>query len=194
MNGTERCIDDEIPFEIPESWNWCRLSSLVAKQIRRGKSPKYSTDIGIQVFAQKCNLKSGGIDMSLAKYLDNSVLKKYPQEEYLQHQDIIINSTGKGTLGRIGIFLDSDRLDNSIVVPDSHVTVIRLLPLIDKDYTLYVLKYYQPFLEKAGSGSTNQTELKPVTIANLLIPLPSLIEQQNIGKKITSLLSNVEQL
>lgn len=186
------CIADDVPFEIPESWEWVRLHSLVSKEIKRGKSPKYSEQRGIQVFAQKCNVKSGGIDMKLAKYLDPDVFGKYPQEEYLQEQDIIINSTGNGTLGRIGIFQDTDRIDDSVIVPDSHVTVIRLLSSVDKVYLLYVLKYFQPYLEKQGEGSTNQTELKPIIISNLYIPIPPMDEQKRIEKKLADVLPLID--
>ncbi|MCC8164462.1 MAG: restriction endonuclease subunit S [Lachnospiraceae bacterium] len=194
MDGIERCIDDEIPFEIPEGWEWVRLHSLVSKEIKRGKSPKYSTQKGIQVFAQKCNVKTGGIDMTLAKYLDPSTFAKYPQEEYLQDYDIIINSTGNGTLGRIGIFQDADRIDDSIIVPDSHVTTVRMLPGLNKGYLLYVLKYYQPYLEKQGTGSTNQTELRPSIIGELLIPVSSEAEQYRIVRKIDTALSILKGL
>ncbi|MCD7738713.1 MAG: restriction endonuclease subunit S [Lachnospiraceae bacterium] len=186
------CIADEVPFEIPDSWEWVRLYSLVSKEIKRGKSPRYSAQKGVQVFAQKCNVKSGGIDMTIAKYLDPSVFGKYPQEEYLQDQDIIINSTGNGTLGRIGIFQDTDRIDNSVIVPDSHVTVIRLLASVDKDYLLYVLKYYQPYLEQQGEGSTNQTALKPAVISNLFIPIPPAEEQKRIAEKLADAFPLVE--
>ena len=60
------CIADEVLFEIPESWEWVRLKNLVKKEIKRGKSPKYTVSSNIQVFAQKCNVKAGGIDMTLA--------------------------------------------------------------------------------------------------------------------------------
>ena len=177
-------IADELPFDIPDSWEWVRLDSLVSKEIRRGKSPKYSQTKGIQVFAQKCNTKAGHIDMTLAKYLDVSTFQRYPKEEYLQDQDIIINSTGNGTLGRIGVFRDSDRIDDSIIVPDSHVTIVRLLSSINQRYILNVLRYYQPYLEKQGEGSTNQTELKPAIISSLLIPIPPAEEQDRISAKI----------
>lgn len=71
-------IADEVPFEIPESWEWVRLSEIVIKEIKRGKSPKYAESSDIQVFAQKCNVKTGGIDMSLAKFLDAAAFEKYP--------------------------------------------------------------------------------------------------------------------
>jgi type I restriction enzyme, S subunit len=50
----------------------------------------------VLVFAQKCNVKLGGIDISLAKYLDMSTFPKYPAEEHMIDEDIIINSTGNG--------------------------------------------------------------------------------------------------
>lgn len=104
----------EVLFDIPDSWELVRLGSSASKRIRRGRSPKYSTTKGIQIFAQKCNVKSGGIDMSPVKNLDPTIFAKYPTKEYLQDQDIIVNSTGNGTLGRIGIFRDEDRIDYSV--------------------------------------------------------------------------------
>ena len=97
---------------------------------------------------------------------------KYPDEEYMRDNDIVINSTGNGTLGRIGVFRDSDRIDDCIIVPDSHVTTVRVNAALISDYIYYALTYYQPYLEKNCSGSTNQTELKPAVIANLFIPVP----------------------
>ncbi len=178
------CIADEVPFNIPDSWEWCRLKNLVSKEIKRGKAPKYA-DIGNNyVFAQKCNVKSGGIDMSLAKYLSDSVFEKYPPDEYIRDNDIIINSTGNGTLGRIGIFHDSDRIGEGEIVPDSHVTIVRTMSKQIVLYIYYVLKYLQPSFEKQGEGSTNQTELKPAVVANQLFPLPPVNEQYRIVEKI----------
>ena len=178
------CIADEVPFEIPDSWEWVRLKNLVKKEIRRGKSPKYTVSSNIQVFAQKCNVKTGGIDMTLAKYLDDTVFPKYPEEECMRDNDIVVNSTGNGTLGRIGMFHDSDRINENIIVPDSHVTVIRASEFLSADYIFYVLNYYQPYLEKSCSGSTNQTELKPAVISELFIPVPPVSEQIRIITKL----------
>ena len=59
--------DDEKPFEIPDNWEWCRLNDIVSKEIKRGKSPKYNDNgSNTLVFAQKCNTKYNGIDISLS--------------------------------------------------------------------------------------------------------------------------------
>lgn len=182
------CIADEVPFDIPESWEWVRLKNIVVKEIKRGKSPTYADNSGILVFAQKCNTKAGIIDLSLAKHLDFKSFAKYPDDEYMQDGDIVVNSTGNGTLGRVGVFHDSDRSNDCVIVPDSHVTTIRINKILVLDYVYYVLVYYQPYFEKNCSGSTNQTELKPLVIANLFIPVPPIEEQRRIIRKLSSVL------
>ena len=182
------CIADEVPFEIPESWEWVRLKDITIKEIKRGKSPTYANSGNVLVFAQKCNTKAGNIDLSLTKHLDLKVFTKYPDEEYMRDNDIVINSTGNGTLGRIGVFHDSDRIDDCIIVPDSHVTTVRVNAALISDYIYYALTYYQPYLEKNCSGSTNQTELKPAVIANLFIPVPPYAEQRRIVQKLSDVL------
>ena len=184
--------DDEIPFEIPDSWKWGRLNDIVIKTIKRGKSPTYIAKSNTLVFAQKCNTKAGRIDLSLAQFLDESKLEKYPAEEFMQSGDIVINSTGNGTLGRVGIYTSNDNPDGRPVVPDSHVTVIRVNRDIDDLFVYYGLKYYQPFMEKLGSGSTNQTELPASIVQKILFPIPPLYEQKRIVAKIKELLPLVE--
>lgn len=191
----EIAIDDNIeePFEIPNTWKWVHLQDVVKKTIKRGKSPKYVNQSKVQVFAQKCNVKAGGINMQLAQYLDESVLDKYPDEEFMQDCDIVINSTGGGTMGRVGVFHDADRINSMRIVPDGHVTVIRACEDIDYKYLYYFVKFNQKYLESQGEGSTNQTELKPVTIASLPFPLAPLDEQHRIVAKIEEILPMVER-
>ena len=132
--------------------------------------------------------------MELAQYLDLNAAEKYPDEEYMVNGDIIINSTGGGTMGRVGIFHDTDRLNNMKIVPDGHVTIIRACDMVDYKYLYYFIKHNQKYLETQGEGSTNQTELKPITIASLALPLPPLEEQHRIVAKIEKLLPYCDQL
>ena len=185
--------EDEKPFDIPENWKWTYLDDLVIKEIKRGKSPVYTARSNTLVFAQKCNTKAGYIDMSLALCLDESKLSKYPDTEFMQDMDIVINSTGNGTLGRVGLFRDTDNPDNKPIVPDSHVTVVRVNKALSKKFIYYGLKHYQPFMEKLGSGSTNQTELSAGIVRMLVFPLPPLAEQQRIVAKIEELLPLIDR-
>ncbi|PPB75317.1 hypothetical protein CDQ80_02100 [Campylobacter hyointestinalis subsp. hyointestinalis] len=189
QDGTVKCIEDEIPFAIPTSWSWVRLACLVSKEIKRGKAPKYSEEAtNVKVFAQKCNLKAGGINLELAKYLDESALHRYLSTEFLTQGDVIINSTGTGTLGRVGII--SDEVEP--IVADSHITVVRTSPLISSHYVYCVLKESQPVLEDSGEGSTNQKELRPGTLIYFLVPLPPLSEQNRIAKKTNELFEFID--
>ena len=174
------CIDNEIPFEIPDNWGFARLSGITIKEIKRGKAPKYVEQSEVKVLAQKCNLKAGGINLELAQFLDETILLKYPPEEYMVYGDSVINSTGIGTLGRVGYYdIEEDK-----VVPDSHVTTIRSSKELEKRYVFLYLKSMQLYLEKAGEGSTNQKELKPDTIKQVIIPIPPIDEQGRIIQKV----------
>jgi len=169
----------EASFEIPENWEWVRLGD-ICQNIKRGKSPKYTeSNSNILVFAQKCNQKNGPVSLEKALYLDESTLGKYPQEEFMQYGDTVINSTGTGTLGRVGYF--NVELPKGIdgIVPDSHVTTVRSIAC-DTQFIYYVVKCNQEYLEGQGEGSTNQKELKPHTINDLPVPLPPLAEQKRI--------------
>ena len=125
--GSEiRCIDDEVPFEIPNTWEWIRLENCCAKEIRRGKSPKYIEQSGILVFAQKCNTKCTGIDIGLSLYLDEGILGKYSDDEYMQDGDIVINSTGTGTLGRVGFYRSADNRANLPMLMETGIKRVEL--------------------------------------------------------------------
>ena len=184
IDGEVSCIDEEIPYDIPDTWTWMRLENCCVKEIRRGKSPKYAEISNVIVFAQKCNTKYNGIDISLAQYLDETTLKRYPTDEYMQDGDVVINSTGTGTLGRVGIYRDGDNTTGLSVVPDSHVTIIRGFSCICPYYLYAYIKAHQSELEKKGEGSTNQKELKPLTLKEMLIAIPPLSEQKRIDKMI----------
>lgn len=191
VNNHAHCIDstDKLILEYLCLWEWVRLQNCCTKEIRRGKSPKYTEQSNTLVFAQKCNTKYAGIDTGLALYLDESTLSKYSDDEYMQDGDIVVNSTGTGTLGRIGFYRNYDNNVMLPIVPDSHVTVIRACSSIQKFYLYIFMKANQHKLEKQGEGSTNQKELKPLTLKNMLVPIPPYSEQERISAVITSAFS-----
>ena len=191
IDGEVSCIDEEIPYDIPDTWTWMRLENCCVKEIRRGKSPKYAEISNVIVFAQKCNTKYNGIDISLAQYLDKTTIKRYPTDEHMQDGDIVINSTGTGTLGRVGIYRNTDNTTCLLIVPDSHVTVIRSFRCISSHYLYAFMKAHQTELEKKGEGSTNQKELKPLTLKEMLIAVPPLSEQKRIEKSINVAFSHL---
>ena len=194
LAGSNPCDikEEEIPFDIPDNWCWCRLGE-ICNEIKRGKSPKYADKSNFLAFAQKCNVKTGGIDLGLALYLDENSITRYSETDNLVQGDIVINSTGGGTMGRVGLYKTQVPAGIKGVYPDSHVTVIRSIGNINQHYLYYVLKLNQPVLEKCGTGSTNQTELKPAVLAELIIPLPPLAEQKRIVDAIEKFMPLIEE-
>lgn len=185
---------DVVLFELPAGWAWSRLSSCCCKEIKRGKSPKYAANSRALVFAQKCNTKYKGIDLSLAQFLDEETLSRYPQSEYLQNFDIVVNSTGTGTLGRVGFYQVENNPNELPVVPDSHVTTIRVSENLEALYIYSFMKHNQSYLESKGEGSTNQKELKPHALAELLIPIPPAKEQRRIAIAIKRTLEKIKKI
>ena len=184
--------EEEIPFEIPKNWRWVRLDNICI-YLQRGKSPTYSDVKKYPVVSQKCNQWSG-FTLEPAKYLAPEVLEKYSDERYLKKHDILINSTGLGTVGRVCLFETDSKYP--IIVADSHVTVVRSTRLISEIYIKYFLSspHIQDNIEDMCSGSTKQKELALNTIKNLLIPLPSLAEQKRIVEKLDNVLTNIDEL
>ncbi|MDR1681138.1 MAG: restriction endonuclease subunit S [Prevotellaceae bacterium] len=186
-NGKVLCIDDEIPFEIPDNWAWCRLYS-ITNYIQRGKSPIYSTVHKYPVIAQKC-IQWTGISLEKALFIEPLTISKYLPERFIQEGDILINSTGTGTLGRIGYFTNDVKGEYDTIVADSHVTVVRCSNLISSKYIslFFCSPLVQNEIENKADGSTNQIELNTESVKSYIIPLPPLNEQNRIIKKIEQL-------
>lgn len=183
------CIDEEIPFEIPSNWAWVRLDD-ICSFIHRGKSPKYSPIKKYPVVAQKCN-QWDGFSIEKAKFIEPQSISSYNEEYFLQDRDLMWNSTGLGTLGRIAIYY---MILNpyELAVADSHVTVIR--PYKTHIVSEYLYYYFasntvQSVIEDKSDGSTKQKELATKTVKAYLVPIPPFAEQQRIVQKIKSVTS-----
>ena len=179
-------------FDIPDSWEWVRLID-VCEYIQRGKSPKYSPIKKYPVVAQKCNQWSG-FSIEKAQFIEPNSLSSYGPERLLQDNDLMWNSTGLGTLGRMAIYKTAAN-PYELAVADSHVTVIRPL----KQFVLPEYLYYyfanpsvQSVIEDQADGTTKQKELATATIKAYLTPIPPLDEQRRILAKLSEVLPVVK--
>lgn len=183
------CIDEEIPFEIPSNWAWVRLDD-ICSFIHRGKSPQYSPIKKYPVVAQKCN-QWAGFSIEKAKFIEPKSITSYNDEYFLQDRDLMWNSTGLGTLGRMALYYTILN-PYELAVADSHVTVIR--PYKTHIVSEYLYYYFasntvQSVIEDKSDGSTKQKELATKTVKSYLVPLPPFVEQLRIVQKIKSVTS-----
>ena len=154
---------------VPEGWSKSTVSE-VSAILRRGISPKYNEKARGIVINQKC------IRQTIVSYDEaRTQEKKYPDELKMMESDILICSTGAGTLGRIGQIFEA----KENVTLDSHVTLIRANERVGQQYLFWSLKMQQDYLMSAGKGSTNQLELSRETIGNceILVPERKIAEQ-----------------
>ena len=185
---------DDVPFAIPEKWKWVYLE-VACRYIQRGKTPKYSAVQEIPVIAQKCN-QWDGFHIEKAKFISPDSIDSYKEERLLQDGDVLWNSTGLGTLGRLAIY-ETKLNPYGIAVADGHVTVIRVNEtLLDFRYLYFYLRNpsVQSVIEDLADGSTKQKELSTKTIKRYPIPLPPLAEQSRIVARLNELLPMVDKL
>ena len=181
---------------IPKNWCACKLVD-ICSFLSRGKSPKYSEDDKTYpVFAQKCNLKDGDVSLEQARFLDPSTINKWNEVYKLQTGDILVNSTGTGTVGRTRLFNANCLGNYPFVVPDSHVSVVRVVKSICPQYVYAYISSdsIQEYLEENLAGSTNQKELYIGVLENMHIYLPPFAEQQRIVARMEELFSTLDNI
>ncbi|MFD3539736.1 restriction endonuclease subunit S [Streptomyces sp. NPDC058662] len=172
----------ESSIGIPHGGNWPEISLAdVTKLLRRGISPTYVDSSTVHAIGQRC-VQRGGFKAEAARPHDSSLLGKSLVAE---SGDVLLNSTGMGTIGRSCIF-DAE----GIFVVDSHVTILRARPeLVEPRWIDLLLRspWGQAHLEShCFAGSTNQVELSRMELARTAIPVPSLDEQRRIISSLDS--------
>lgn len=160
-----------------DGWQLEKLGD-VCSFLNRGISPKYIEKGGVYVLNQKC-VRDHKINYELARKHDAAV-KSVNIERFIQLGDVLINSTGTGTLGRVAQNRETPREPTTV---DSHITIVR--PLAGKfylDFFGYMLVFIEEAIKKAGEGCGGQTELaRSVLAENFLVSYPSSqVEQQRI--------------
>lgn len=155
---------------LPEGWTEKELGTLTVV-LKRGLTPSYC-DGGIPVINQKC-VRDGQVNLAVARRHDS--LKRPPKERALEEEDVLVNSTGVGTLGRVATV----RGLKEETTADSHVTICRAdADRISKLVFSLFLEGQQSLIETMGHGSTGQTELSSSSLAALKVPVaPSQIQR-----------------
>ena len=188
---------NEVFTQKSEGWVEKKLGE-VCSLIKRGIAPKYVEMRGIQVINQKC-IRNHKIDLSLARR-HNIDLKSVHPEKMIRMGDVLVNSTGVGTLGRVAQVREV--VLNNITV-DTHVTIVR--PITGEffnDFFGYALIKIEDEITSSGEGASGQTELARTKLENnfkLCYPTSLGIQEQivrvldNLNEQTRSLESKYKQ-
>lgn len=149
---------------VPDGWRFSTLGEN-ASYLNRGISPKYVDEGGVVVINQKC-IRDFTLDLSKSRRHDPMQRKINGRE--LCDGDILVNSTGVGTLGRVAQMLSHDEP----MIVDSHVTVVRAGESLTWNYLGLFMMEKQGEIESLGEGSTGQTELSRSRLMQLLLVVP----------------------
>lgn len=164
-------------------WEELKLDE-VCELITRGITPAYTEKNGVLVINQKC-IRDNRVNLELAR-LTNPEKKKIPEQKYLKEYDVLVNSTGVGTLGRVA---QIKNIKKKLTV-DSHVTIVRANKKVHSEFLGYNLFMQQPNIEHLAEGSTGQTELSRTRLGEAIkILMPSFEEQ----KTIANIFSNIDK-
>ena len=186
--GEVKCIDEEIPFEVPQGWKWCRLGSMVSicggKRIPVGKH--LTTNNTGHKYIRVADMKNHSILQDDIHYIQDDVyqmIKKYT----ISKDDLYI--TVAGTIGSIGIV--PEELDGANLTENADKIVFVLL---DKIWLLYALssEIIQAQIRNATT-KVGQPKLAILRIQNILLPVPPSKEQTRIANKIVSLESPINK-
>jgi type I restriction enzyme, S subunit len=160
-----------------QGWEVKKLGE-VCDFINRGISPKYIETNGVCVLNQKC-IRDHIISFEQSRRHD-SINKFVSPERFIQLGDVLVNSTGTGTLGRVAQVRETP-LEHTTV--DSHVTIVRpKAGLFSYDFFGYMLILIEEAIKEAGEGCGGQTELaRSVLAEKFFVSFPNSIpEQQRI--------------
>lgn len=161
---------------ISNSWLQATLGEL-AEYMARGIAPQYSEEFGIVVLNQKC-IRDFEVSLEPSRFHDIS--KNVSMEKRLRKYDVLINSTGVGTAGRVAQWMLPIE-----ATCDSHVTIVRPdSKKIDARYLGYAIKAQQQLIESFAEGSTGQTEMNKQRLSNEVVinyPEDVLVQQKIAG-------------
>lgn len=173
-----------------ENWEYKKLED-ICDMINRGISPKYTESDGLCVLNQKC-IRDHKINLDLSR-LHDIKNKKVDEEKFIKIGDVLINSTGTGTLGRVAQVRE---LDKKIIV-DSHITIVRPIKnMFYNDFFGYALIFIEKEIAKSGDGCGGQIELSRNKLKNdFKISYPiSISEQKSIVEKLDKLSIETKKL
>ena len=193
-DGKVVCIDEEIPFEIPQGWEWCRLRDIIegtnaGKSPNCEKRPKKEYEWGV--------LTTTAIQENVFLPTENKVLPPnyiVNSEHSVQYGDILI--TRAGPVNRTGVVCLVDKECGNLILSDKTVRIDYLRNYCNPIFIVLVLNspaIHELLMSVTVGMAASQVNVSQGNIQNTLIPFPGIKEQNRIVAKITNLLPIIER-
>lgn len=177
-----KCIEDEIPFELPEGWSWARIFS-ITEELPYGTAKK-SSPTGLVAVLRMGNIQSGEIDYSDLVYSsDRDDIVKYT----LIKNDLLFNRTNSAEwVGKTAIYRGN--------MPAIYAGyLIRIRTFINAEYLNVVMNsgYAKSYCNSVKTDGVNQSNINAQKLGNFLVPIPSFGEQHRISSSIADILPRI---
>ncbi|MFG3348112.1 restriction endonuclease subunit S [Streptomyces sp. NPDC048018] len=186
-------MSEVLGIGLPSGWAAAPLKH-VTSVLNRGSGPNYVDDGPVRAISQAAN-QAGGLDWSRTRFHDFAG-DPLSLKGALHPGDVLINSTGTGTLGRVGYFTGAP--DEIPCMADSHVTVARAeANQLDSRFVYYWLSsmpFYHYIYAALVVGATNQIELNRDRLGDAPVPLPPLEEQRRIADFLDAETSRIDRI
>ena len=180
-----KCIEGEIPFELPEGWAWARIFS-ITEDLPYGTAKK-SMQTGLVAVLRMGNIQSGEIDYSDLVYSsDIDDIAKYT----LIENDLLFNRTNSAEwVGKTAIYRGN--------IPAIYAGyLIRMRTFIDSEYLNVVMNsgYAKAYCNSVKTDGVNQSNINAQKLGNLLVPIPSPAEQKRISSNIIEFIPRISRI
>ena len=184
--------EDEIPFDIPPSWEWCKFGEIIYENPRNGYSPK-TVDYKTEIKTLKLGaITQGYFDTTQIKYLDISIEKD--SFLWLKKGDVLIQrSNSLEHVGMAGIY---NLKDTNYIYPDLIMKCQVVQPVINYFIHKYLVSNFtrEYFRNNASGAQQSMPKINQGTVTNLLVPLPPTEEQKEIVATIEKLFAICDEL
>ncbi|MGM5787319.1 restriction endonuclease subunit S [Streptococcus suis] len=182
--GDDNSPYQDVPYDIPESWEWVRLNNILDVRDGTHNTPKYVND-GVPLLTSK-NLVNGKIVKEPSKLISIEDSLEINKRSKVDKNDILL-----AMIGTVGNPVLVPKLDYEFSV--KNVAILKHITELNMKFTYYFIQYHSIELKKISSGAVqNFVSLK--TLRQILFPLPPLAEQKRIVSKISKIFSMIETL
>ncbi len=181
LNGKERCIDDQIPFQIPENWEWVRLGTIGSTNIGLTYSPNDKCLDGGTVVLRSNNIKNSKIDYSDCLRVSCQI----PERALINKGDILICARN-GSRSLVG---------KAAIVEQNGMAFGAFMAKYTSPFNSYIHLFIESPVFRAQLDGVKTETINQITqdmLRNQLIPLPPVSEQKRIVSKLEGLLGTIE--